>query len=147
MISQRKNLRTHILYYKITKYFINTLLYKNSGTEHGDKLPAPEQSRFEVDSMHSFQINNNVELVIESNCQQPLATLNPMDSEIGIASPDEEEPELLSENQVYEAQMVNQLKISDVPQPAMIRSPISQGWPVNEERVSEWLWTLHRIGT
>ncbi|KAG5115373.1 hypothetical protein JHK84_041486 [Glycine max] len=129
----------------VTNLFEKSGKDKNSGTEHGDKLPAPEQSRFEVDSMHSFQINNNVELVIESNCQQPLATLNPMDSEIGIASPDEEEPELLSENQVYEAQMVNQLKISDVPQPAMIRSPISQGWPVNEERVSEWLWTLHRI--
>ncbi|RZB84411.1 TBC1 domain family member 15 isoform D [Glycine soja] len=129
----------------VTNLFEKSGKDKNSGTEHGDKLPAPGQSRFEVDSMHSFRINNNVDLVIESNCQQPLATLHPMDSEIGIASPDEEEPELLSENQVYEAQMVTQLKISDVPQPAMIRSPISQGWPISEERVSEWLWTLHRI--
>lgn len=119
---------------------------KKSGTEHRDKLPAPDNSRFEDDSMHSFRINNNVELVIESN-SQPLATLHPMDSEIGLASPEEEETELQSKNQVDEAQMVNQLKLSDVPQPAMIRSSISQGWPVSEERVSEWLWTLHRIGT
>ncbi|XP_047175985.1 small G protein signaling modulator 1-like isoform X1 [Vigna umbellata] len=116
-----------------------------SGIELRDKLPVPEQSIFEDDSMHSFRINNNVDLVIESNGKQPLATLHPMDSEIGIASPDEEEPELLSKNQVYQAQMVNQLKISDVPQPIMIRSSISQAWPVSEERVSEWLWTLHRI--
>ncbi|KAL2332235.1 hypothetical protein Fmac_019816 [Flemingia macrophylla] len=105
---------------------------KNSGREYGDKLPAPDKSRFEDDSMHSFRISNNVELVIESN-SQPLGTLHPMESEIRIASPDKE------------AHMVNQLKISDVPQPAMIRSSISQGWPVSEERVSEWLWTLHRI--
>ncbi|XP_014521934.1 small G protein signaling modulator 1 isoform X3 [Vigna radiata var. radiata] len=116
-----------------------------SGIELRDRLPVPEQSIFEDDSMHSFRINNNVDLVIESNGKQPLSTLHPMDSEIGIASPDEEEPELLSKNQVYQAQMVNQLKISDVPQPIMIRSSISQAWPVSEERVSEWLWTLHRI--
>ncbi|TKY48307.1 TBC1 domain family member 15 [Spatholobus suberectus] len=128
----------------VTNLFEKSGKDKKSGTEHGDKLPAPDESRFDDDSMHSFRINNNVELVIESN-SQPLATLHPMDSEIGIASPDEEEPELLSNNQIYEAQMVNQLKISDVPQPAMIRSSISQGWPVSEERVSEWLWTLHRI--
>ncbi|XP_020223520.1 small G protein signaling modulator 1 isoform X1 [Cajanus cajan] len=117
---------------------------KKSGREYEDKLSALDKSRFEDDNMHSFRISNNVELVIKSN-SQPLGTLHPMDSEIGIASPDKEEPEHLSKNQVYEAQMVNQLKISDVPQPAMIKSSISQGWPVSEERVSEWLWTLHRI--
>jgi len=131
----------------VTNMFENSGKDRQSGTEHRDKLPVAEQSRFEDDSMHSFRINNNVDLVIESNSKQPLATLHPMDSEIGIASPDEEEPELLSNNQVYQAQMVNQLKISDVPQPAMLRSSVSQAWPVSEERVSEWLWTLHRIGT
>jgi len=130
----------------VTDMFENSGKYQ-SGIELRDKLPVPEQSIFEDESMHSFRINNNVDLVIESNSKQPLATLHPMDSEIGIASPDEEEPGLLSKNQVYQAQMVNQLKISDVPQPAMIRSSISQAWPVSEERVSEWLWTLHRIGT
>ncbi|XP_027341512.1 small G protein signaling modulator 1 isoform X2 [Abrus precatorius] len=118
---------------------------KKSGTEHYDKLPAQDKSRFEDDSMHSFRINNNVDLVIESNSQQPLAALHPMDSEIEIASPDEEEPEFLSDKPVYELQMVNQLKISDVPQPAMISASVSQEWPVSEDRVSEWLWTLHRI--
>jgi len=131
----------------VTNMFGNSGKDRQSGTEHRDKLPVPEQSRFEDDSMHSFRINNNVDLVIESNSKQPLPTLHPMDSEIGIASPDAKELELLSKNQVYQAQMVNQLKISDVPQPAMIRSSLSQAWPVSEERVSEWLWTLHRIGT
>ncbi|ESW22451.1 hypothetical protein PHAVU_005G155000 [Phaseolus vulgaris] len=129
----------------VTNMFGNSGKDRQSGTEHRDKLPVPEQSRFEDDSMHSFRINNNVDLVIESNSKQPLPTLHPMDSEIGIASPDAKELELLSKNQVYQAQMVNQLKISDVPQPAMIRSSLSQAWPVSEERVSEWLWTLHRI--
>ncbi|CAJ1955508.1 unnamed protein product [Sphenostylis stenocarpa] len=129
----------------VTNIFQNSGKDKQSGTEHRDKHPAPDQSRFEDDSMHSFRIDYNDELVIESNSKQPLASLHPLDTEIGIASPDEEEPELLSKNKVYEAQMVNQLKISDEPLPAMIRSSVSQAWPVSEERVSEWLWTLHRI--
>ncbi|KAJ1424495.1 Ribonuclease H domain [Sesbania bispinosa] len=118
---------------------------KRSVTEHGNKLSARHKLRFEDDRMHSFQINNNVDLVIESNGHKPLATLHPMNSEIEIASPDEDEPEFLSDNQVYDTQMVNQLKISDVPQPAMISPSMSQVWPVSEDRVSEWLWTLHRI--
>ncbi|KAK7325086.1 hypothetical protein VNO77_29157 [Canavalia gladiata] len=118
---------------------------KKSGTEHSDELPARDKLSFEDDSMHSFRINNNVDLVIELDNEQPLATLHPMDSEIEIVSHDEEEPEFLSDKPVYGAQMVSPLKISDVPQPAMISASISQGWPFSEDRVSEWLWTLHRI--
>ncbi|XP_061365144.1 uncharacterized protein LOC133308532 isoform X2 [Gastrolobium bilobum] len=129
----------------VTNLFEKNGKDEKSGTEHGDKICAQHKFRSEDDRMRSFQLNNNVDLVIESNGQQPLATLHPMDSEIEIASPDEDEPEFLSNNPFYEAQMVNQLKISDVPQPAMISASISQGWSGNEDRVSEWLWTLHRI--
>ncbi|KAK7272002.1 hypothetical protein RJT34_28322 [Clitoria ternatea] len=129
----------------VTNLFEKSSIDKKSGTEHGDKLTGPDKSRFEGDSMHSFRINNNVDLAIELNCQQPASTLHPMDSEIGIASPDEDEPEFLSDNPAYKARMVNQLKISDVPQPAMRNASVSQGWLVSEDRASEWLWTLHRI--
>ncbi|KAK7259845.1 hypothetical protein RIF29_25460 [Crotalaria pallida] len=46
---------------------------ENSGIEHGDKHSAQHKLRFEDDRMHSFQINNNVDLVIESNGQHPFA--------------------------------------------------------------------------
>ncbi|RYR06809.1 hypothetical protein Ahy_B05g074130 [Arachis hypogaea] len=96
--------------------------------------------------MHSFQISNNEDLVIESNGQQPLSTLHAVDSEIKIVSLDDDEPEFLSSNPVYESGIINQLKISDVLQPAIINTSIAQGWSANKDKVSEWLWTLHRIG-
>ncbi|KAK4254827.1 hypothetical protein QN277_007914 [Acacia crassicarpa] len=102
-------------------------------------------SKFEDDSMHSFEISNNVDLVIESKDRQLFPAFHPVDSETGIVSPDEHEPQRLVNNSANEAQMVNQLRIVDVPQPATIRTSISQERPANEDRVSEWLWTLHRI--
>lgn len=113
---------------------------KKLGVEHDDKLSARSKLRFEGERMHSFQINNNVDLVIESNGES--ATFHPTSSEIEIASPDEDEPKLSTGNPVYEVQMANQL---DVPQPA-ISASMSQGWPSGEDRAAEWLWTLHRIG-
>lgn len=129
----------------VTNLFEKSGKDNNSSTEHGSKLSARHRLRFD-DEMHTFQINDNVDLIGESNGQQPRGILHSTNSEIEIASPDEDEPEFPSDNAVYEAQMVNQLKISDVPQPARISAAMSQEWPVGEDRVSEWLWTLHRIG-
>lgn len=119
---------------------------KKSSKRHRNKPSTKHKLRFEDERMHSFQICNNVDLVIESNGQQPLASLQPIDCEIDIASSDEDKPEILSNNLVNEVQMVNQRRISDVPQPAIISTAIPQERPVNEDRVSEWLSTLHRIG-
>lgn len=128
----------------VTNLFEKSGEDKNSGTEHGNKLSTQRKLSFEDDRMHSFHINNNIDLVIESNGQPP-TTSHPVNSEIETASPDEDEPEFPSDNPVYETPMVNQLKISDVPQPAMTSASMSQGWAASEDRVSEWLWTLHRI--
>ncbi|XP_057450941.1 uncharacterized protein LOC130742862 isoform X2 [Lotus japonicus] len=128
----------------VTNLFEKSGKDNNSSTEHGSKLSARHRLRFD-DEMHTFQINDNVDLIGESNGQQPRGILHSTNSEIEVASPDEDEPEFPSDNAVYEAQMVNQLKISDVPQPARISAAMSQEWPVGEDRVSEWLWTLHRI--
>ncbi|MED6144679.1 hypothetical protein PIB30_017780 [Stylosanthes scabra] len=97
------------------------------GIEHEDKCSAQHKLSIEVDRMHSFQISNNEDLVIESNGQQPLPTFHHMDSEIEIASLDDDEPEFRSPNPVYETGMINQLKISDVPQPAIISTSTTQG--------------------
>lgn len=128
----------------VTNLFEKSGEDKNSGTEHGNKLSTQRKLSFEDDRMHSFHINNNIDLVIESNGQPPI-TSHPVNSEIETSSPDEDEPEFPSDNPVYETPMVNQLKISDVPQPAMTSASMSQGWAASEDRVSEWLWTLHRI--
>ncbi|KAK2425109.1 Ypt/Rab-GAP domain of gyp1p superfamily protein [Trifolium repens] len=128
----------------VTNLFVKSGEDEKSDTEHGNNLSAQRKLRFEDDRMHSFHINNNADLVIESN-SQPLTTFHPVNSEIEIASPDEDKPELPSKNPVYETHTVNQLKISDIPRPAMTSASMSQGWAASEDRVSEWLWTLHRI--
>ncbi|XP_058780276.1 uncharacterized protein LOC131653942 [Vicia villosa] len=128
----------------VTNLFEKSDEDKNSVTEHGNKLSPQHKLSLEDDSMHSFDVKNNVDLVIESN-GQPLTTFHPVNSEIEIASADEDEPEFSSDNPVYETRIVNQLKISDAPQPAMTSASMSQGWAASEDRVSEWLWTLHRI--
>ncbi|XP_028780074.1 small G protein signaling modulator 1 isoform X2 [Neltuma alba] len=128
-----------------------TNLFEKSGEDnlscmgHDLNFSGQHNSKFEDDRMHSFAISNNVDLVIESNDQQLFPGYHPVDSEIGIVSTGEHEPEVLVNNSANEAQLVNQLRIVDVPQPTTVRASITQGRPANEDRVSEWLWTLHRI--
>ncbi|KAF3954213.1 hypothetical protein CMV_020414 [Castanea mollissima] len=66
------------------------------------------------------------------------------DSEIEMVYPDAHESIVVSNNLLNKTEMINQLRISDVPETAMINSTSQRG-QASEDRVSEWLWTLHRI--
>ncbi|KAK6255442.1 hypothetical protein SCA6_016747 [Theobroma cacao] len=102
---------------------------------------------FEDDNMHSFQINNNADLIMESNVSPSLSNniSCPFNSEIQLIHPDAYEPVLTSNNVSYKTETVNRLRISDVPETPLVNATISQEGAANDERVSEWLWTLHRI--
>ncbi|KAF2300304.1 hypothetical protein GH714_011573 [Hevea brasiliensis] len=78
--------------------------------------------------MHSFQIDNNIDL----------------NSEIEIVRDDDHKPVVGSNNQDYEKEIVNRLRISDAPETPLLNAA-SQGGATSDDRVSEWLWTLHRI--
>eukprot|EP01018_Ginkgo_biloba_P014480 Gb_10658 [translate_table: standard] len=48
----------------------------------------------------------------------------------------------------YQAETVGRMKISDAPEPGdtpLINPVVALGVDVNEDRVADWLWTLHRI--
>ncbi|KAM3750236.1 hypothetical protein ACB098_04G022600 [Castanea mollissima] len=128
-----------------------TDLFEKSGENtkscelHDNTLSTEHKLRFEDDRMHSFQINNNVDLIIESNGSPSgnVSLLN--DSEIEMVYPDAHESIVVSNNLLNKTEMINQLRISDVPETAMINSTSQRG-QASEDRVSEWLWTLHRIG-
>lgn len=128
-----------------------TDLFEKSGENkeacelHDDNLSTQSKLRFEDDRMHSFQINNNVELIIESIGSPSSNVSHPINSEIETVRPDAHEPILPSNNARNNTEMVNRLRISDVPEIAMITATTSQGGAASEERISEWLWTLHRI--
>ena len=129
-----------------------TDLFEKSGENtkscelHDNTFSTEHKLRFEDDRMHSFQINNNVDLIIESNGSPSgnVSLLN--DSEIEMVCPDAHESIVVSNNLLNKTEMINRLRISDVPETAMINST-SQHGQASEDRVSKWLWTLHRIVT
>lgn len=103
--------------------------------------------RFKDNRMHSFQINNNEDLIIESNGSPSERSSIHKNSEIEIVQTDACEKVSQSSNAGYERAILNGLRISDVPQMQLVDTTASQGVASSEERVSEWLWTLHRIGS
>ncbi|KAK6930509.1 Rab-GTPase-TBC domain [Dillenia turbinata] len=109
------------------------------------KLSRHRKSKLSEESMHSFQINNNVDLIIESNGSPSNNGSHPANCEVEMICPVSHEPHLKSCNLDYKAEIVHRMRISDVPDIPAIAPTTSQGQHASEERVSEWLWTLHRI--
>ncbi|XP_021774881.1 small G protein signaling modulator 1-like isoform X1 [Chenopodium quinoa] len=98
-------------------------------------------------SMHSFQIDNNDELVIESNGSRS-SVRQSISSEIEMADGRCDTPHeqvLRQDIQKYKNKVLNKLRISDVPETAELYSSKCEEAEPSEDKVSEWLWTLHRI--
>ncbi|XP_010508426.1 PREDICTED: small G protein signaling modulator 1-like isoform X2 [Camelina sativa] len=89
--------------------------------------------RSDEEGMHNFRIDKNADLVRE----QRRST-----SEIEVMQPDSVGP---SSYTGRNTEIVNGLRISDAPEMASVKETPSRVANVTEERVSEWLWTLHRI--
>lgn len=109
---------------------------------HDNRLSSRRKLRFEDDHMHSFQISGNVDLVVEPNGSPSNDVSRPFNCEMDMADPDVHEPVSRSNNLEYKTEIVKRLRLSDVPETPFIDA----GEPVSGDRVSEWLWTLHRIG-
>ncbi|KAI9391743.1 hypothetical protein POPTR_007G132900v4 [Populus trichocarpa] len=95
--------------------------------------------------MHSFQINNNVDLIIESSGEPSNHASPQKKSEIELVHQEDHEPVLQSNNLGDEKEIVDKLRIADVPETPLLNGTTSNGGVAGENRVSEWLWTLHRI--
>lgn len=127
-------------------------LFKNTEDEKefdtNEEYSAQYNLKIEDDNMHSFQISNNADLIMESNLSpSPSKNLSrPCNSEIELVHPDAYEPVLRSNNLSYKTETVNKLRISDIPETPLVNATRSQEGTAHDERVSEWLWTLHRIG-
>lgn len=94
--------------------------------------------------MHSFEINNNADLIVESN-NPPSAYICPYDHANGETSHlDSHNSQSQSNNSDCEAELLKSIQISDAKDAFSTHAMTSQG-PVSEDKVSDWLWTLHRI--
>ncbi|CAH2050764.1 unnamed protein product [Thlaspi arvense] len=111
---------------------------------HDSRLSTRRKLQFEDEHMHSFQINNNIDLIMESNGSPSNNVSQPINCEIEMGPPNVQRVSR-SNNLEYKREIVDRLRISDVPETPMINAGTSEGGVISEERVSEWLWTLHRI--
>ncbi|URE32527.1 TBC domain containing protein [Musa troglodytarum] len=122
-----------------------TNLFKKNGDDkreskkHGDSTSVSEgTAALKVQHMYSFQINNNVDPTTESDF--PSASDN-----VSYFSSDSQKCVEGTKARILEKDVVNALRISDIPEAAMIDKTTTNGLVTKEDRVSEWLWTLHRI--
>ncbi|KAK3204357.1 hypothetical protein Dsin_018403 [Dipteronia sinensis] len=129
----------------VTDLFEKNEKYEKEYDVCEEKPSSRHRLRFEDERMHSFQINNNADLIIESNDSPSNNISGPVSSEIEMASSGSRKHELWSKNLDFKTEIANGLRISDVPDTPLVNATTSRGGAVSEDRVSEWLWTLHRI--
>lgn len=115
---------------------------------HDDRISSRRKLRFEDDHVYNFQINNNVDLIMDSNKSSSSSSnmQHLKQSEVEVAHPDVCEPITRFSNSLYEPEIVNRLRVSGASEIADTNATASQGGALDEEKVSEWLWTLHQIG-
>lgn len=97
------------------------------------------------DRMHSFQITNNTDLVMEQNGFSS-NSVPPINSEIEMVPSNACGTVSRSQKLASKTHIVSSLKISSIPESPLRGVTSSQEVNISEERVSEWRWTLHRIG-
>ncbi|KAG2258657.1 hypothetical protein Bca52824_077951 [Brassica carinata] len=119
----------------------------DTDTSHGHRRGSSNEEasvrselRSEDEGMHSFRIDKNADLVIESSYNNNRSAS--IHSEIEVVHPDSVEQLSHSGSTV---EIVDGLRISDVPEVPSAKENPSRGGTVTEDRMSEWLWTLHRI--
>ncbi|KAG9444667.1 hypothetical protein H6P81_016007 [Aristolochia fimbriata] len=116
---------------------VDAIVHDRCSTEHTFRL---------VDgAMHSFQINNNVDLIMESNGSPSSDLPRASNREIEIHSSNVKEHIQESASLNYKSEIANTLRISGEPDPAIPKQSTSNGVAAGGDKVAEWLWTLHRI--
>ncbi|XP_062206982.1 uncharacterized protein LOC133908816 isoform X2 [Phragmites australis] len=94
--------------------------------------------------VHSFQINNNIDLIIESNSfSNDLFRASNSDS--AVFHSDAYKQDRWLDDTSYSREVIDSLRISDAPEADLVDGTKSNSLIANKDRVSEWLWTLHRI--
>ncbi|CAN6830793.1 unnamed protein product [Brassica oleracea] len=112
-------------YYDFPSLPVTDLFGRNSLDKIEVSTPESEIRSEEKEGMHHFRVDKNAELVREQH--KPASEIEVMHSDsVGPSS--------------YPGS-----RISDVPETASVKVSPSRVGNVTEDRVSEWLWTLHRI--
>ncbi|KZV48465.1 small G protein signaling modulator 1-like [Dorcoceras hygrometricum] len=129
---------------------VTNLFEKNKKGRKGPRLCEENCSSrhtltYEDEHMHSFQISNNADLVVEADVFPASDVSLFSGAKKGSSHLDFHESLSRSNNSEYEQEMLDSLRISDAPETPITNGTTSQALETSEGRVSEWLWTLHRI--
>ncbi|VYS55404.1 unnamed protein product [Arabidopsis thaliana] len=117
----------------VTDLFGRNSLDKIEVSTPDEDASLKSELRSEDEGMHNFRIDKNADLIREQRRSTP---------EIKVMHSDSVGP---SSYTGRNAEIVDGLRISDVPEMASVKDTSSRVGNVTEDRVSEWLWTLHRI--
>ncbi|CAE6047273.1 unnamed protein product [Arabidopsis arenosa] len=117
----------------VTDLFGRNSLDKIEVSTPDEDASLKSELRSEDEGMHNFRIDKNADLIREQRRSTP---------EIEVMHQDSVGP---SSHTGRNAEIVDGLRISDVPEMASVKETPSRVGNVTEDRVSEWLWTLHRI--
>ncbi|XP_019051501.1 PREDICTED: small G protein signaling modulator 1-like isoform X2 [Nelumbo nucifera] len=127
----------------VTDLFEQSDRDKKESELHNDRLSA--DLRWPDENMHSFQISNNIDLIMESNGSPSDGVSHARNPETEMATLDIHREEVKEIKLECKTEAVNGLRISDVQETIMMNATMTQEGSVSEDRVSEWLWTLHQI--
>ncbi|KAL6626534.1 hypothetical protein ACP70R_030260 [Stipagrostis hirtigluma subsp. patula] len=131
-----------------TNLFSNGCGDSNGVEESHCSFSVPEDRlRSRDERMHSFQINNNIDLIIESNSfSHDLFRASNSDSAIFHSDAYKKDRWLDDTGPTgYSREIIDSLRISDAPEADLVDGTKSSSLVGDKDRVSEWLWTLHRI--
>ncbi|KAG7570327.1 Rab-GTPase-TBC domain [Arabidopsis thaliana x Arabidopsis arenosa] len=117
----------------VTDLFGRNSLDKIEVSTPDEDASLKSEIRSEDEGMHNFRIDKNADLIREQRRSTP---------EIEVMHQNSVGP---SSHTGRNAEIVDGLRISDVPEMASVKETPSRVGNVTEDRVSEWLWTLHRI--
>ncbi|XP_025815960.1 small G protein signaling modulator 1-like isoform X3 [Panicum hallii] len=127
-----------------TNLFANGGENSNGVEESPCSFSVPEDRlRPRDERMHSFQINNNIDLIIESNSFSN-DLFRPSNSDSAIFHSDAYKQDRWLDDG-YSKEIIDSLRISGAPEADLVDGTKSNGSIADKDRVSEWLWTLHRI--
>ncbi|KAL2920900.1 TBC1 domain family member 15 [Bienertia sinuspersici] len=155
--SLRPQRQPHGAQYPVDDYFVfpalpvTDLFDKSDESDQENELQDGDSNgklRVGTERMHSFQIDVNDELVIEPNGSRSDSVRHSTSSQIELVGGQGDRPYeqvLRQDIQKYKNKVLNKLRISDVPETSELYSSNCQGGEPSEDKVSEWLWTLHRI--
>lgn len=130
----------------VTNFFSTDGVGSNGVDKNHCSFSVPEDRlRHRDERMHSFQINNNIDLIIESNsCSSDVFRASNSDS--AIFHSDAYKQDRWLDDNGYNREVIDSLRISDAPEADFVDGTKSNSVVASKDRVSEWLWTLHRIG-